>query len=156
MMISCKSVVAMTLQLLRKSVFSITRKIDNIGIRTFLTRKQKISEITWHLRRIELWTFAIPVWCSPFWANLACASYGTFKLPSIHAPLDSWTDFIKVSDLRANASKFRKESVRLEWQRSPSSIFTRDNILLLEIFVFTWSNVWCQYYQFCLICENPE
>ena len=53
-MISCKSVVATILQLLRKSVFSITRKIDNIGIRTFLTRKQKISEITWYLRRIEL------------------------------------------------------------------------------------------------------
>ena len=58
------------------------------------------------LVRIEVGTPAILLWCSPFWANLACARVWLYKE-------------LKVLDLQVSAKFVRKETTMAE---VPSSI----------------------------------
>ena len=69
-------------------------------------------------------------------------------------PLEHDKKDLKVTDLQANAKLAKKGEHQTRMAEVPSSILTEH--FVANVFYFTRESLWCQYWQFYLVCENLE
>ena len=65
--------------------------------------------------RIERWTLGVSIWCSSYWANMACDSQGIFNcLKFMHAPLDflDFDDLVRIKWLQLEKWSFKFQTCK--------------------------------------------